>query len=96
MGRTRPKTRKIKPLATNYSAEEPAPSPSIPALLEKAQALIVQCDYDLARRFVERALQSDPASAEAREMLGFVQLEIGDWEDAKAVRDPSCFPPLSA
>ncbi|KAJ7601783.1 hypothetical protein DFH06DRAFT_1489156, partial [Mycena polygramma] len=51
--------------------------PSIPALLEKAQTLIVQCDYELAQRFVTRVLEQQPSNAEAKEMLGVVQLEMG-------------------
>ena len=86
MGRTRPKTRKIKPVITQNTAEEPAPPPPISALLEKAQALIVQCDYDLAGRFARRVLEREPQNVEAKEMLGVVQLETGELLAAKEVR----------
>lgn len=85
MGRIRTKTRKSKPVVTASTAES-ANAPSIPSLLEKAQTLIVQCDYDLARRFVERILEREPHNAEAREMLGVVQLETGNLDGAKNVR----------
>ncbi|KAJ7639872.1 hypothetical protein DFH06DRAFT_1001372 [Mycena polygramma] len=58
--------------------------PSIPALLEKAQTLIVQCDYELAQRFVTRVLEQQPSNAEAKEMLGVVQLEMGEIDAARA------------
>jgi hypothetical protein len=79
MGRTRPKTRKAP-----QPSETPR-EPTVEALLEKAQELIVQCDYDLAGRFVERLLQRAPDSAEAKEMLGVVQLETGLLDKAKQV-----------
>ncbi len=86
MGRTRPKTRKIKPVLTENTAEEPPSAPSTSALLEKAQALIVQCDYELAGRFALRILEREPGNAEAKEMLGVTQLELGELDAAKEVR----------
>ncbi|KAI9060656.1 TPR-like protein [Trametes sanguinea] len=82
MGRTRPKTKKVKQLVTENTAESAAP-PSVPALLEKAQELIVQCNYELAGRFAQRVLEREPANIEAKEMLGVVQLETGELEAAK-------------
>jgi hypothetical protein len=65
-------------------------SPSVSSVLSKAQDLIVQCDYPLARKFTERVLaREDATSAEtnqAREMLAVVLLEIGDVGGAKDVR----------
>jgi hypothetical protein len=83
MGRTRPKTRKAPLLAAQLT--ETSREPTVEALLEKAQELIVQCDYDLAGRFVERLLQRSPDNAEAKEMLGVVQLETGLLDKAKQV-----------
>ncbi|KAH9945181.1 uncharacterized protein BXZ73DRAFT_73368 [Epithele typhae] len=84
MGRTRPKSRKAKPPATETAAAAAsAPSPSVPALLEKAQELIVQCDYELAARFAQRVLEREPANAEAKEALGVAQLEMGELLAAK-------------
>ena len=84
MGRTRTKTRKAKPVIT-ANTSEPLEPPSIPSLLQKAQSLIVQCDYDLARLFVQRILDREPKNAEAKEMLGVVQLETGDIDAARKV-----------
>ena len=86
MGRTRPRTRKIKPVVTENTAEDPPPQPSISALLERAQALIVQCDYDLAGRFARRILEREAGHVEAKEILGVSQLETGELFAAKEVR----------
>ncbi|PIL35578.1 hypothetical protein GSI_02306 [Ganoderma sinense ZZ0214-1] len=83
MGRTRPKAKKIKPLVTENSSDGPAAAPSIPSLLEKAQTLIVQCDYELAGRFARRVLEREPGNVEAKEMLGVTQLETGKIFAAK-------------
>jgi len=86
MGRTRPRRGKAVPAITESPAEKAATSPSVSSLLEKAQTLIVQCDYDLAKRFVERVLERAPGHAEARELLGVIQLETGGLEAAKKVK----------
>ncbi|EIN04898.1 TPR-like protein [Punctularia strigosozonata HHB-11173 SS5] len=92
MGRTRnKKTKAITTLDVLARQKEP---PSSAALLEKAQSLIVQCDYELAKRFIERALQADTTDSTAREMLGVVQLELGDLDDAKQTFE-SLVPPSS-
>ncbi|XP_006459532.1 hypothetical protein AGABI2DRAFT_201882 [Agaricus bisporus var. bisporus H97] len=81
MGRTRP-AKKQHTKATDPPAQHSKP-PSIPALLEKAQELIVQCDYELALRFVRRILELQPENVEAREMLGVSLLETGEIDAAK-------------
>lgn len=77
MGRTRPKR---TPTST---------APSILSLLAKAQDLVVQCDYPLARKFIERVLSRQDASTsdknQAREMMGVVLLELGEVDAAKEV-----------
>ena len=86
MGRTRTKTKKTTPVSA--ASESPLKSiPTIPSLLEKAQELIIQCDYDLARMFVKRVLDREPVHAEAREMMGVVLLETGETAEAKLVSD---------
>ncbi|KAF7797097.1 hypothetical protein EIP86_008289 [Pleurotus ostreatoroseus] len=82
MGRARPKTKKTKQVVTENTAE-PSQAPSIPALLEKAQTLVAQCNYELATLFVKRILERAPENADAKEMLGVVQLESGELESAK-------------
>jgi tetratricopeptide (TPR) repeat protein len=86
MGRTRTKSNKIRP----SKVISPPPSvskcsPKIHALLEKAQSLIVECDYPLAERFIQRILENEPDHAEAREMLGIVLLETGELDGARMV-----------
>lgn len=88
MGRTRPKNRKARPPINDLAErhEEKGSEPTVEALLEKTQELIVQCDYNLAGRFLDRVLKRAPDHAEAKEMLGVVQLETGLLDAAKQVR----------
>ena len=90
MGRTRTKSRKAQAAgAAPSTAAKPdtvQQEPSIPALLEKAQTLIIQCDYGLAERFVRRILEREQSHAAAKEMLGVSHLELGELEQAKQVR----------
>ncbi|KAG9076238.1 hypothetical protein FRC06_009624 [Ceratobasidium sp. 370] len=82
MGRTR--TKKAKAAASlTKPASNSAPEPTIESLFDKAQELLVQCNYDLAHRFVQRILEREPANVEAREMSGVVDLERGEIESAK-------------
>jgi hypothetical protein len=84
MGRVRTRTKNLSTkITTTPTALTP---PSIPSLLEKAQDLIAQCDYELAKRFIDRILERSPTHAEAKEMLGIVQLETGEIDEAKKVR----------
>jgi thioredoxin-like negative regulator of GroEL len=68
------------------------PVPGTPVLIAKTQSIIEQCDYDLANQFIQRILQRSPKNAEAREMLGVVQLETGLVREAREVR-PNYFSP---
>lgn len=88
MGRTRPKTRKARPPAAELTEtqREKKSEPAVEALLEKAQELIVQCDYNLAGKFVERVLQRAPDNVVGKEILGVVQLETGLLDAARQVR----------
>lgn len=87
MGRTRTK-KKATSKATDPPIQHAATgaAPSIDSLIEKAQALIIQCDYELAERFVQRILEQHPTNATAKEMLGVVQLETGQIFEAKEVK----------
>lgn len=91
MGRSR--TRQKKSCRTTSASATTSSFPSIPSLLAKAQDLIVQCDYPLARKFTERVLAREDATSteknQAREMLAVVLLEIGDVDDAKEACRPS-------
>ncbi|KAF9565283.1 TPR-like protein [Agrocybe pediades] len=83
MGRTRTKKGSSKPQEQPGQQAASKPPPSTASLLEKAQELIVQCDYELALKFVRRVLQQDPKNAEAKEILGVCLLETGEIEEAK-------------
>jgi len=87
MGRTRTK-KKVHTKATGppiQHATVPKSTPSIASLIEKAQSLIVQCDYELALRFIRRVIEQEPKNAEAKEMLGVALLETGEIMAAKEV-----------
>lgn len=88
MGRARAK-KKVVSKAQLSSTNGPTPTsvkaPAVSALLEKAQELIAQYDYELAERFVKRILDQQPNHVEAKEMLGIVQLETGELDEAKKV-----------
>lgn len=88
MGRTRAKAKKSA-LTVTKSAQSSSSSatPAISALLDKAQELIVQCDFPLARKFIDRALVRDDGSMseknQAKEMMGVVLLETGEVDEAR-------------
>ena len=93
MGRTRTTnthTRRLKAATSQAFSTVTAP-PSVSALLAKAQSLVEQCDYQLAARFLQRILETDPTHVEARELLGVVQLELGDLDAARLVSPQKCF-----
>jgi len=83
MGRTRSRKKASKTI--DPPVQQIGNPPSIASLLEKAQSLIVQCDYELALRFIRRILSQESTNVEAKEMLGVVQLETGELEAAKEV-----------
>ncbi|PPQ66214.1 hypothetical protein CVT24_000326 [Panaeolus cyanescens] len=82
MGRTRTKNNKVHSKVSEASTQKSS-APSVQSLFEKAQSLIVQCDYELALRFVRRILEQSPKNVEAKEMLGVCLLETGEIEEAK-------------
>lgn len=78
-------------LDAKSKASSSAPLPTVPKLLSKAQSLVVQGDFDLARQFIERILQQEPTNLDARELLGIVYLELEDVDAARQVRGrPYC------
>jgi tetratricopeptide (TPR) repeat protein len=76
---------KTKKAAIVSNSQAPPPPPTVASLIAKAQDLITQCDYDLALRFIRRALEQEPNNAVAREMLGVVEIERGELETAQQV-----------
>ena len=90
MGRTRTKSKlqrqvQPKPSTAPAAGSSSSTTPSVPALISKAQSIIEQCDYELASQFIQRILQISPKNIEAREMLGVVQLEMGQVQEAREV-----------
>ncbi|KAG7089599.1 hypothetical protein E1B28_011266 [Marasmius oreades] len=83
MGRTKPNKQPISKAHGIKSKPATSKSPSIESLLEKAHSLVVQCDYELALRFIQRILEQQPSHADTKELKGVVQLEMGDVESAK-------------
>ena len=86
MGRTQLKTKLRRKVFVEETQQPAAPAPTVEALLEKAQELIVQCDYELAARFAQRVLEREPENVEAKETFGIAQLETGLISEAKEVR----------
>ena len=80
MGRTRVKNKKTS--STSAADKE---GHSVEALFKKAQSLIVQCNYELAQKFAQRILDRAPNNADAKELLGVTQLELGELEEARQV-----------
>ncbi|KAF9223373.1 hypothetical protein BS17DRAFT_781757 [Gyrodon lividus] len=89
MGRARTKQKKSAPVVSASVAQAASSQPPISSLLTKAQDLIVQCDYPLARKFIERVLVREDGAVlekiQAREMMGVVLLEMGDVDAAKDI-----------
>ena len=91
MGRTRTtntRTRHLKAATNSQATSSATTPPGVPDLLAKAQSLVEQCNYQLAARFLQRILETDATHVEARELLGVVQLELGDLDAARLVGTP--------
>jgi len=58
---------------------------SVAQLLDKADEYIDSLDYDLARRFCQRAVDVEHENTRALETLGFVELQCDDYEQARLV-----------
>ena len=54
-------------------------------LLDKADEYVNSLDYDLARRFCQRAADAEHENIRALEMLGFLELQCGNYEQARHV-----------
>lgn len=80
MGRT--KQRRIQ---ASVSSNPVTPYFPPEALLVRAEELLGSCDFELARRFVERALERRPSDAKALELLATIELEFDQSDSAKEV-----------
>lgn len=54
--------------------------------VEKAHILLAQSNFELAIKFLQRALSIDAANLEGRELLGIAELEGGDADVGREVR----------
>ncbi|WWC91173.1 uncharacterized protein L201_006114 [Kwoniella dendrophila CBS 6074] len=62
------------------------------SLIEKAHILLGQSNFELAVKFLDRALELQPTNLEARELVGIAELEAGD-EDRGREHLLKLFPP---
>lgn len=87
MGRTKTKKNSRASIAQLEPSTSVAtkPPPSTASLIEKAQGLVTQCNYELAHKFLARVLDREPSHVSARELFGEVQLERGEFDAAKQV-----------
>ncbi|CAG5134769.1 unnamed protein product [Candidula unifasciata] len=79
------KGRKTTQLATsngNHKQKEAA-NYSVDKLLDKAEQLIDEFNYELAQKFCQRALEHEPDSVRALETSASLLLELGNTESAK-------------
>ncbi len=58
---------------------------NITLIVEKAHILLGQSNFDLAIKFLERALALEPENLESRELLGVAELEGGDPDVGREV-----------
>lgn len=95
MGRVKSKgkhTRADALAALAASAKPAEPTYTTPELLLKAGGLMASQDFELAKKFCERAVELAAKgkhakhSTEAFEMLGTVELELGELDEAREVR----------
>ncbi|WVO15441.1 hypothetical protein L204_103099 [Cryptococcus depauperatus] len=65
------------------------------SLVDKAHTLIAQSNFELAIKFLERALEVEPTHLEAKELVGIAELEGGDAEQGRQYL-LELFPPHSS
>ncbi len=54
-------------------------------LVEKAKSLMDAFEWEAAKKFCERALETEPTHVQALELKGVICMELGDFEEAKNV-----------
>ncbi|EKD04798.1 hypothetical protein A1Q2_00909 [Trichosporon asahii var. asahii CBS 8904] len=74
---------KTKRSAPTNSAPESSKVTDVPAIIDKAHVLLAQSNFELAIKFLERALSLEPGNLEARELLGVAELEGGDVDNGR-------------
>ncbi|GFO37931.1 upf0661 tpr repeat-containing protein c16d10.01c, partial [Plakobranchus ocellatus] len=75
----------LREASSSAKQEEPkeSQSHSISKLLDKAEQLIDQFNYELAQKFCQRALEMEPDNVRALETSASLLLELGNVESAK-------------
>ncbi|WVW79398.1 hypothetical protein I302_101367 [Kwoniella bestiolae CBS 10118] len=77
------------PTARDSSTAGPIDAAS---LIDKSHTLLAQSNFELAIKFLDRALELEPSNVEARELVGIAELEAGD-EDRGREHLLHLFPP---
>ncbi|KAK6906066.1 hypothetical protein I203_100048 [Kwoniella mangroviensis CBS 8507] len=75
--RVNPEKRQQAAAAQASSAAGPIDAAS---LIDKSHTLLAQSNFELAIKFLDRALELEPSNVEARELVGIAELEAGDEE----------------
>ncbi|WWC73063.1 uncharacterized protein I206_107028 [Kwoniella pini CBS 10737] len=78
--------------APEGSAQAKAGPVSAASLIDKSHTLLAQSNFELAIKFLDRALELEPTNVEARELVGIAELEAGD-EDRGREHLLQLFPP---
>lgn len=81
LSQTRSFAKERQPDPKLFSEADESPS-------DKAHTLLAQSNFDLAIKFLHRALEVEPANLEAREVLGIAELEGGDEDAGREVSLP--------
>eukprot|EP00090_Calanus_glacialis_P022860 TRINITY_DN3519_c0_g1_i1.p1 TRINITY_DN3519_c0_g1~~TRINITY_DN3519_c0_g1_i1.p1 ORF type:complete len:379 (+),score=147.35 TRINITY_DN3519_c0_g1_i1:51-1139(+) len=83
MGKPKSHSSKAKKLAKKKDIASSSPSYSIDELLEKASGLLDECQFELAEKFCQRALEMSSDHPQALEMSANLLLEQGEVEKAQ-------------
>lgn len=62
-----------------------SPTTSLMIRVDKAHTLLAQSNFELAIKFLTRAVEYEPENLEAREVLGVAELEGGDEDIGREV-----------
>lgn len=79
-----PSTSSSTDVPSLIGASSPSVYLQIANLADKANVLLAQSNFDLAIKFLDRALELEPSNAEARELAGVAELEGGDVDRGRA------------
>merc|ERR1712130_822654 len=83
MGKPKSHSSKAKKLARKKNLTTSSPNYNIEELLEKARDLLDECQFELAEKFCQRALEMSNDHPQALEMSANLLLERGEVEKAQ-------------